>query len=65
MLEAKRFSFVRREDQYGVVDYVPYLPLTLIYRENAFEVSGLLDTGASVNVLLYNLVLQLGAIWEN
>ncbi len=65
MLEARRFSFVRREDRYGVVDYVPYLPLTLIYGETTFEVSGLLDTGSSVNVLPYDLGLQLGAIWEN
>ncbi|MDI9638606.1 hypothetical protein QPK87_02340 [Kamptonema cortianum] len=28
------------------------------------EASGLLDTGASVNVLPYNLGIQLAAVWE-
>jgi hypothetical protein len=43
---------------------VPYLPLTLIYQKCSLEVMGLLDTGASVNVLPYNIGVQLGAIWE-
>ncbi|OQW88568.1 MAG: hypothetical protein BWK78_08195, partial [Thiotrichaceae bacterium IS1] len=41
-----------------------YLPLRLTHHESQLEVSGLLDTGASINVMPYQLGLQLGAMWE-
>jgi len=43
---------------------MPYLPLTLSYQNQSVQVMGLLDTGASINVLPYELGLQLGAVWE-
>ena len=43
---------------------MPFLPLTLTHGSSSVEVMALLDTGASVNVLPYELGLQLGAIWE-
>ncbi|CAD5915882.1 hypothetical protein PRNO82_00295 [Planktothrix rubescens] len=43
---------------------MPYLPITLSNGSNSVEVMALLDTGASVNVLPYQIGLQLGAIWE-
>ena len=64
MLDAQQFSFVERYDQFGVPDNVPLLPLTLTIRENSLQAMGLLDTGASVNVLPYSMGLQLGAVWE-
>ncbi len=51
-------------DTFGVPDALPRLPLTLTYRNSSVDVSGLLDTGASVNVLPYSVGIQLGAIWE-
>lgn len=48
-----------------MVDRMPYLPLTLGSNGQFLNVEGLLDTGASVNVLPYELGLQLGLIWEN
>lgn len=36
----------------------------MAYRDSSVEVSALLDTGASVNVLPYSIGVQLGAIWE-
>ncbi|MEG4392597.1 retroviral-like aspartic protease [Microcoleus sp. BROC3] len=48
----------------GVLADVPYRPLTLTYQNRSVEVMGLLDTGSSVNVLPYNVGVQLGAIWE-
>jgi len=48
----------------GLVDQMPYLPLTLSLNSQSLKVEGLLDTGASVNVLPYKLGLQLGLIWE-
>ena len=43
---------------------MPYLPLTLTYKNRSVEIMALLDTGASVNVLPYEVGLQLGAAWE-
>ncbi len=56
MPEAQRFSFNQRE--------LPYLPLRLNYQSTSLDLEALLDTGSTVNVLPYELGLQLGAIWE-
>jgi len=64
MKGSQQFPFLEIKDIYGDVDVVPSLPLTLSYRERAIAVSGLLDTGASVNVLPYSVGCELGAIWE-
>jgi hypothetical protein len=45
-------------------DVLPYLPLRLHIQANFFDRVGLVDSGASVNVLPYSLGLQLGAVWE-
>lgn len=44
---------------------MPYLPLVLMLGNRSLEVMALLDTGASVNVLPYEVGLQLWAVWEN
>lgn len=64
MAKHQRFFFTEAYDTFGVPDALPKLPLTLTYRNSSVEVSGLLDTGASVNVLPYSIGIQLGAIWE-
>jgi hypothetical protein len=64
MLEGKQFSFIERRNNLGISSSMPYLPLTLTYNNRSVQVMGLLDTGASVNVLPYNMGLQLGAVWE-
>lgn len=64
MFNAQRFNFQPKTDLLGMIDYVPYLPLRLTYQNQDLDVMGLLDTGASVNVLPYQIGLQLGAIWE-
>ncbi|MEH2455782.1 retroviral-like aspartic protease [Nostoc sp.] len=60
----QRFSFTEGYDTFGVADALPKLPLILTYRNSSVDVSGLLDTGASVSVLPYSIGVQLGAIWE-
>jgi hypothetical protein len=65
MLDGQRYSFTERIDNFGRSVIMPYIPLTLTLRDRALEVTALLDTGASVNVLPYEIGLQLGAIWEN
>lgn len=64
MRSPQRFPFVKGLDAFGVADDLPLLPLTLTHRGLSIQVSALLDTGASVNVLPYGLGKQLGALWE-
>lgn len=58
MIEGKRFSFTERRNNLGVSSSMPYLPLTLMRNNLSVQVMGLLDTGASVNVLPYDIGLQ-------
>lgn len=43
---------------------LPFLPLVLQHGTRVLTVYGLLDSGASVNVLPYSVGLQLGAEWN-
>jgi len=65
MVDAQRFSYKIIDSSLGMVDRMPYLPLTLSLNGQSLNVEGLLDTGASVNVLPYELGQQLGLIWES
>lgn len=60
----ERFSFVSVNNALGEIGFRPILPITLVYQNTSVKVSGLLDTGASVNVLPYNAGVQLGYEWE-
>jgi hypothetical protein len=64
MLNGEKNSFAPQFDRFGEVSYAPYLPIRLSYRDRSIDVMGLLDTGASMNVLPYEIGLQLGAVWE-
>lgn len=64
MIDAQRFPYKIIDSSLGMVDRMPYLPLTLGYNGHSLNVEGLLDTGASVNVLPYEIGTQLGFIWE-
>ncbi|KAF3886567.1 MULTISPECIES: hypothetical protein [Nostocales] len=59
-----RFVFTEVNPQLGALSTLPYLPLVLTYQNQSLNVSGLLDTGSSVNVLPYEMGLRLGAVWE-
>ena len=65
MLDSHRFLFTERTDSSGRSSILPCLPLILTNGKRSIEVIALLDTGASVNVLPYEIGLQLGAVWEN
>jgi hypothetical protein len=64
MRNAERYRFTSSDAALSEAGFCPYLPLTLIYQQNSLEASGLLDTGASVNVLPYLLGVDLGYEWE-
>jgi hypothetical protein len=65
MLSGQQYPFTEQTDALGRSLTMPYLPLTFTLGTQSIEVNGLLDTGASVNVLPYDLGLQLGAVWED
>lgn len=65
MVNAQQFPYKITDSSLGMVDRMPYLPLTLSLDGQSLNTKGLLDTGASVNVLPYELGIQLGLIWEN
>jgi hypothetical protein len=64
MLNGQRFNFIEKIDSSGRSIVMPYLPLQLTNSSLSIEVMALLDTGASVNVLPYDVGLQLGVVWE-
>ena len=64
MVDRVRFAFTEVEPELGAMSTLPYLPLVLTYRNQSLSVSGLLDTGSSVNVLPFDVGLKLGAVWE-
>jgi hypothetical protein len=65
MLDGQRYTFTERTDNLGRSSIMPYLPLTLTNESHSVQVMTLLDTGASVNVLPYDIGIQLGAVWED
>ncbi|MDB9489472.1 hypothetical protein PN478_02895 [Dolichospermum circinale CS-534/05] len=44
---------------------LPTIPIILSYANSSISANALLDTGYTVNVLPYDIGLQLGAIWDN
>ena len=43
---------------------LPKIPVTLSYENIPVSANALLDSGSTVNLLPYNIGLQLGAIWD-
>ena len=64
MNNAERFPVIATDAALGAASLSPYLPLSLSHEDRIIEVSGLLDTGASVNVMRFSIGLDLGADWD-
>ncbi|WP_107667297.1 hypothetical protein [Cyanothece sp. BG0011] len=60
----KQFQYSRKINQKGETALIPYLPLRLINNDVSLNTGGLLDTGASVNVLPYEIGIELGLNWD-
>jgi hypothetical protein len=56
---AAQYPFIERDPSLGVASLAPLLPITLAVTKS-ISVSGLLDAGATVNVLPYAVGEQLG-----
>jgi hypothetical protein len=59
-----RFLYTVSRNARGEGMLRPQIPLTLAHRSGSLETIGLLDTGADVNVMPYDLGVSLGADWD-
>jgi hypothetical protein len=64
MHNAERYPYTAIDSALGEAGLAPYVPLRLTYQGREVTVGGLLDTGATVNVLPYPVGMELGAVWE-
>jgi hypothetical protein len=60
-----RFKYSSNSPTQNEFDSLPRLPLSLRREDRIVEAVGLVDSGATVNVLSYELGLQLGAEWDD
>jgi hypothetical protein len=64
MLDAERFQFIATDGTSGEASLMPHLPITVFYQDRSTNCLGLLDTGATVNVMPYHIGIELGAEWK-
>lgn len=64
MTEPQRFPYVELDPSLGAASALPFAPITLEREENVANVSALVDSGAALGVLPYDVGVQLGAVWE-
>lgn len=60
-----RFRYSTTDSSQNEFDSLPRIPMVLSYQNRSSEVVGLVDSGATVNVLPYEVGLKLGAIWDD
>lgn len=59
-----RFKYSTTTPSQNEFDSLPRIPLILRRGEQKTEALGLVDSGATINVLPYELGIQLGAVWD-
>ena len=64
-IKSERFAYTMIGDSQRGGVYVPFLPLCLFGITQPLEVSALVDSGATMNVLPQSIGLQLGLNWRN
>src|SRR5262249_59175192 len=64
MAAPEQFPFLPPRPHLGRADLFPLMPISLQHQTSSVSVIGLLDTGASVNILPHDLGLQLGFDWD-
>ena len=64
MTEAKQYQYSHEADIAGDHGYQAHLPIQLFYKNRELACSALLDTGSTVNVLPYEVGVNLGLNWE-
>jgi hypothetical protein len=61
---AERFAYVEADPSLGSASALPYVLIDLQFGDREIRVSALVDSGSTLNVLPYDIGLQLGAVWE-
>ncbi len=64
-MNAKQFSYTQSAAFSKLDSGLPFLQISLIRGEQTILVPALVDSGASISVLPYDVGLQLGLEWEN
>ncbi|MFN7118302.1 MAG: hypothetical protein ACK4TA_15990 [Saprospiraceae bacterium] len=64
MSKPLQFTYTAIDGSLGEAALMPILPIRLIKSNLQLEKFGLLDTGATVNVLPFSIGKELGLIWE-
>jgi hypothetical protein len=59
-----RFKYSTTNSTQNEFDSLPIIPLVLSRENHTLEANGLVDSGATVNVMPYEIGLQLGGIWD-
>jgi hypothetical protein len=59
-----RFKYSTNNPSQNQFDSLPRIPLILRSENRLVEVVGLVDSGATINVLPYEIGVQLGATWD-
>jgi len=59
-----RFKYSTTSPSQNEFDNLPRIPIMLRQGDRIVETVGLVDSGATINVLPYELGLQLGSIWD-
>ena len=59
-----RFPYLTADPSQSELDSLPRLPLMLRYGQQQIAEVGLVDSGATVNVLPYGVGVRLGAVWN-
>ncbi len=60
-----RFSYSLSDASQNEFDSLPRLTMLLGCGSHEFEVTGLVDSGATVNVLPYEIGIELGEVWDD
>ncbi|OQY47675.1 MAG: hypothetical protein B6242_04455 [Anaerolineaceae bacterium 4572_78] len=60
-----KFKYSVIDSSQSELDSLPRLPLSLYCNNQHVEVLGLVDSGATINVLPYEVGVQLGETWNN
>ncbi|MFM9265389.1 hypothetical protein [Tychonema sp. BBK16] len=60
-----RFQYSTNDPSQDEFDSLPRIPLILHHNNQRVEVVGLVDSGATVNVLPYQIGIQLGLVWDD
>jgi len=60
-----RFRYSTTDPTQSELDSLPRLPIILRYGKQVINAVGLVDSGATVNVLPYQIGIQLGAVWDD